>query len=366
MLRRILLATVLGVALVGCKEKRVEQERRAYEIKGDTALVHDTTYLAKRVVVSPVQSESYTREVVTAGTVQAIPTQYAYIAPPFSGRVVRSFVELGQRVAQNTPLFEISSSEFTSAQKDFFQAESERDLALNDLKRKKDLIINGVGSQRELEEAENALRVADKEYENALAALRVYQTEPTHMVLGQPLVVRSPLAGDVIENNIITGQYISSEGDPVAVVANLSKLWVAAQVKEKDIRFIQEGDDMSIHIAALPNQQIEGKVFHIDEAIDLDTRSIKVLSVIENREDLVKLGMYSTVTFSEKESQGLVVAEKAILQADEYNYVYRQLTPTTFIKTKVEVETIKSGKAIISQGLTAGDLIISEGGYYLK
>lgn len=65
---------------------------------------------------------------------------------------------------------------------------------------------NGVSSQKELEEAQNVLLIADKEFENASAALDVYQVEhPGDMTLGQPLVVRSPISGEIIENNIVTG-----------------------------------------------------------------------------------------------------------------------------------------------------------------
>ena len=74
-------------------------------------------------------------------------------------------------------MFEISSPDFTTAQKEYFQALSLRELSKKDLKRKEDLIKNGVSSQKELEEAQNALLIADKEFENASAALEVYQVE---------------------------------------------------------------------------------------------------------------------------------------------------------------------------------------------
>ena len=78
--------------------------------------------------------------------------------------------------------------------------------------------------------------IADKEFENASAALEVYQVEhPENMILGQPLVVRSPISGEIIENNIVTGQYLKDDTEPVAIVADLSEVWIAAQVKEKDI-----------------------------------------------------------------------------------------------------------------------------------
>ena len=146
-------------------------------------------------------------------------------------------------------MFEISSPDFTTAQKEYFQALSLRELSKKDLKRKEDLIKNGVSSQKELEEAQNALLIADKEFENASAALEVYQVEhPENMILGQPLVVRSPISGEIIENNIVTGQYLKDDTEPVAIVADLSEVWIAAQVKEKDIRFINAGSSLDLSL----------------------------------------------------------------------------------------------------------------------
>lgn len=305
-----------------------------YAVNGDTLIIHSPVVISEKIRLSPVEEAPYRKEVITAGTVQAIPTQFAYIASPFPGRIMKSFVRLGQKVSVNTPLFEITSPDFTTVQKEFYQARSEWELARKEMKRKEDLLHHGVGSQRELEEAANALSIAEHEYENAREAIRVFQTDPDDMKLGQPLVIRSPIAGEIIENDVITGQYITSEGDPVAVVADLSKVWITAQVKEKDIRFIHEEDEMDIHISALPGKSIKGKVFHIEDMVDEETRSIRVLSICDNRDQLLKLGMYATVHFIDEEENILVIPDKALLQDEYDSYVFVQLEENKFIKSR--------------------------------
>lgn len=355
-----------AICFAACNNKEIQNEEKAYRIKGDTVYIKDVNVLASKIKLTDVRLEPYSKKVVTAGTVQPIPTQFAYIAPPFSGRVVKSYVKFGQKVSASTPLFEISSPDFTSLQKEFFQARSEKELAQKELARKEDLIKNGVGSQKEMEEALSALQIAEKEYENAYSALQVYHVNPEDMVFGQPLIVKAPIAGLVIDNNIVTGQYISDDSESLATVANLSSVWVVAQVKEKDIRFIHEGDSLDIYISALPGQTLKGKVFHIEEAVDEETRSIKVLSVCDNQKELLKIGMYTTVHFSDKPSGFIHIPEKALLQGEKDSYVYVQAAPNTFVRTPVEVESTKNGRAIISSGLTPHHKIISEGGYYLK
>lgn len=361
-----LLLLVSALYFTACKTKEAQQDNTPFTIKGDTVFVSNDEAFLSQIKLSEVETTPYSKEVITAGTVQPIPTQFAYIAPPFAGRVVKSYIKLGQKVQANTPLFEIFSPDFTTAQKEFFQARSEKELAQKELKRKQDLLSNGVGSQKEMEEAMNVLQIAEKEYENTYSALQVYHVNTNNMVLGQPLIVRSPIAGEVIENNIVAGQYITNDSEPIATIADLSQVWITAQVKEKDIRFIHQGDDMDIYIAAYPEKAFNGKVFHIQEAVDDETRAIKVLSASDNKDGLLKIGMYTTVHFLDKPADFIQIPETALLQGEKDSYVFVQKSPGVFLRTPVDVEATKDGSAIISKGLSNKDIIVSEGGYYLK
>lgn len=352
--------------ITGCKNNDTEQDNSSFIIKGDSVYVKNNDVVLSQIKLSEVGLFPYSKEVITAGTVQPIPIQFAYIAPPFAGRVVKSYIKIGQKVQANAPLFEIVSPDFTNAQKEFFKAKLEKELAQKELKRKKDLLQNGVASQKEMEEAMNIMQIAEKEYENAYSALQVYHINAEKMTLGQALIIRSPITGEVIENNIVTGQYIKDDSDPIATVADLSQIWISAQVKEKDIRFIHRDDNMDIHIAAYPEKSLEGKVLHVEEAVDEETRAIKVLSSVDNKDGLLKIGMYTTVHFTDKPIDFIQIPETALLQGEKDSYVFVQKSPILFIKTPVEVEATENGMAIISKGLSSKDIIISEGGYYLK
>lgn len=361
-----LLLLVSVIYFAGCKNNETQYDNSSFVVKGDSVFIKNEDAVLSQIKLSEVGTAPYSKEVITAGIVQPIPTQFAYIAPPFAGRVVKSYIKIGQKVQASTPLFKIVSPDFTTAQKEFFQAKSEKDLAQNELKRKEDLLKNEVGSQKEMEEALSTLQIAEKEYENAYSALQIYHVNAENMTLGQPLIIRSPIVGEVIKNNIVTGQYIKDDSDPIAVIADLSQVWISAQVKEKDIRFIHADDDMDIYIAAYPEKSLKGKVFHVEEAVDEDTRAIKVLSFVDNKDGLLKIGMYTTVYFLNKPSDFIQIPETALLQGEKDSYVFVKKTPDLFLKIPVEVEATRNGRAIISKGLSNKDIIISEGGYYLK
>lgn len=361
-----LLFPFLLLLLSSCQPAAGLPEAPTYRVEGDTVFIAQNDSIQGKLKLALVQLMPYTKEVITAGTVQPIPTQFAYIAPPFSGRIVRSFVKLGQKVKANTALFEISSPEYTAAQKDFFQARFSKELAQKELTRKEDLLANGVGSAKEFEEALHVLQLADKEYENTFAALRVYQVDPLAMTFGHALLVRSPLAGKVIANSIVTGQYTKDDAEPIATIADLSQVWVTAQVKEKDIRFVHVGSAVKIALSAFPDREIQGEVFHIEESVDESTRSIRVLVLCDNKEELLKIGMYSTVHLFDTATARIHIPEKALLQDAQYSYVFVAVQPNAYVRRPVVVESLKNGLAVIAEGLATGETIISAGAYYLK
>lgn len=349
-----------------CTKTENQADVQGYTVSGDTVRVLQSSW-SDKLAVEEVKAMPYTKKIVTAGTVRPIPTQYANIAPPFAGRVVKCYVQMGQKVQQGTRLFDMNCPDFTAAQKVYFQAYSTFQQAKKDLSRKKDLSYNGVSSQKELEEAETAMMIAEKELENAKAALHVYQYDDlTDMKLGQPLIVRAPISGLLIVNNIVSGQYLKDDVDFVAVVADLSHVWISAQVKEKDIRYITEGNKLDIEVAAYPGEHLEGEVCYVEKALDDDTRSIQVLSICKNEKEMLKLGMYVTVCFQSEPVEMPIVPETALLQGVESNYVFVETAPNVYVRRNVKIEATTEQGAVVGEGLHPGDKIIVRGGYCLK
>jgi cobalt-zinc-cadmium efflux system membrane fusion protein len=238
-------------------------------------------------------------------------------------------------------------------------------LAEKTLKRQQDLITNGVGTQKDLEEAQTAYDVAKKEYENAVIGIKIFKADPDNLALGQPLIVKAPIVGEIVDNKIVVGQFIKDEAGSVATVAELSKVWVVGQIKEKDIRFIHELDECSIEIAALPEKHIRGRVYHVNEIVDEATRSVQILIECDNKDHTLKPGMYVTVDFINAPTSAILIPSKAVLQANDQSYVFVEAAPGKFIKRKIEEGGTENNKIVIKSGLNEGERIISEGGFYL-
>ncbi|MDR1406627.1 MAG: efflux RND transporter periplasmic adaptor subunit, partial [Tannerella sp.] len=165
--KHFLITGIFCLLLLSCRNGRPPGVDAGLTRRGDTVFVSGRSAVSSGIKLLVVETRSFSTEFYATGTVRPVAGQMAEIAPLFDGRVTRSFVALGQRVDVGTPLFELHSAEFSDAVKNYFQSlQAVKTTELN-LRRQEDLVKNGVGVVRELEEAEAGYEVALKECESA-------------------------------------------------------------------------------------------------------------------------------------------------------------------------------------------------------
>lgn len=363
----ILLAVTSSFLLHSCGNPKEDNQENTpnYTIKGDTVVLTENSNIKSKLNFSTVAEQDFVLELTTAGTVKTIPTAYAEIAPPFAGRVSKSYVRLGQKVSVGSPIFEISSPDYFNIQKEYFDAKQEFRQAELKLKRQQDLLKHGVGVQRELEEAETEFLTKKTALSNASAALQTFRVDVGSVVLGQPLIVRSPIKGEIVDNTIVLGQYVKDDAPAIVKVAELSKVWIVGQVKEKDIRFIHELDEVEVKVMAFPNRTIKGKVYHVNEIVNEETRSVEVLVECENPNHDLKPGMYVTVLFKDTPERTILVPSKSVFQQEDKQFVFVKIDDTRFEKKQIETAGTSNGNIVVTSGLQPGEVIVTDGGFLI-
>ncbi|WET51759.1 efflux RND transporter periplasmic adaptor subunit [Chryseobacterium indologenes] len=363
-MRKAVFTIVLLTFITSCKNPKSEDsQNQDLLVKGEHVIVAENNPVFKKIKTEAVSEQEHSDGIVSAGTIQAIPNHYAEIASPFSGRITKSFIQLGQHVSANNPLFEILSSDYFSVQKDYTDALNDVQLAEKNYRRQQDLVKHGVGIQKELDEAETDFKNKKTSLSNASSALKVYNSKGGG--IGSPLIVRAPISGEIISNKIVNGQFLKSDADPVIIIAELSKVWISGDVKEKDIRFVNVGDHVSVKVSAYPDRNITGKVYHINEVVDESTRSIKVLIECDNPDRKLKPGMYATVNFATAPEKTIMIPISALMQQDSSQYVWIKTGKNQFAKRPVTTGEADQKMIRIISGLKAGDIIMTEGGIYM-
>lgn len=364
-MKHIGLLCLIGIVGFSCNGNKAGNDESQYNVQGDTIIVPAASPISQRLKTTFIKEVPYQTVFTTSGVVKAIPTNYAEIASPFAGRITQSFVRLGQKVVKGSPIFKISSPSFFETGKAYYQAKQEMELAHKNLQREKDLYNNKVGAEKEVDEAELNYELKKKDYENALAALKVFQISPSDLVLGQPLIVRAPIAGEVVADKIVIGQYIKEDAEPVAIIADLNKVWVAANVKEKDMPLVRSLEKVQVELVSMPGKIIDGTIYHISEMLNEDTRAVEVLIECDNKGRIMKPGMYGTVKLTDAAANVILLPTSAILQQEDHTYVLVALGNGRYLKREITTSATDNARSVILTELTPGEEVVTEGAFYL-
>jgi membrane fusion protein, heavy metal efflux system len=368
MKKKSILGCIL-IVMISCTHNKSNENNSSdshLKISGDTVFVPDNSPVLSRINLQTITNQEYNIQYKTTGTVKPLSDCMAEVSAPFEGRIVKSFVKLGQKVAAGSPLFELNSSDYFETVKMFLQSRQENTLTEMNYIRKKDLFEKGVSSKKELEEAESAHQIALKEYEKAAASLEIFNVKPDDVSMSKPLVVRAPISGEIVRNNIPVGQYLKIDAQPVLTVADLNKVWVVAHVKENKINMINNQDKVQVFIDAYPDRPVDGFVDYIGNIVDEQTRSVEVFIICKNPDKLLKPGMFATVCFVHKLAEAIVIPENALLQEEDRCYLYAQAGKNRFIKRQVTFTSNGDKNCIVNTGIVPGDVIVAEGGVYLR
>jgi len=354
-----LMVLFLLAAAAGCERKADAQNTRASTLAiiptPQGFFIPENSPLRRQIPVVAVQRQRVRHELNVPATAEADPAKMAKISPPFPGRVVRLFVRLGESVRQGTPLLTLDSPDLVAAQTDFLKARSAESQANRAYARQKNLCEHGIGAKRDLEQAETELDLARSELERATTRLRLLGMDPG--TVGRPVTVRAPITGRIIDLAVAPGEY---QNDPAAVlmtVADLSTIWVTANVPEKDIKRVIVGEEASIDFAAYPGESFPGRVAFIGEILALETRTVRVRIRLDNPEGRLKPGMFARVTLRDKEVQEIVVPATALQVRGDRHVVYVEKTPWTFERREVDVGATLPEGVCIGRGLSEGERV---------
>lgn len=355
----------LLTACGGASQSLNDTETVEVAVNGDTLTVNVTSPIVQRLVTAPVEIEDHAVTLLTTGVVTAVPSAYAEVAAPFAGRVQRTLVQIGQQVRASAPLFELSSSDYSEIVKSYRQAQSELAAAKKQMERVRDLNLNQVASNRELEEAQLDYQNKLEEFHHAEAVAKEYQIDMAHAEVGQPMTVRTPVSGRVLRNDLVRGEYIKEDAEAKLVVADLNKVWVKANITESEAVLADRVERVEIRLVARPDSVISGRLVFRGGMLDEETRTMQTIIECDNARGLMMPNMYAKVLLIAPSARCVTVPRSAVLQGESERYVLRKVGENRYVRTTVKVQSADNVRLIVTEGLEPQDEIITEGAMYL-
>jgi cobalt-zinc-cadmium efflux system membrane fusion protein len=374
--RRILIVAILATALAfGCRKSETEGEH--HEEQGPAAEAHaersanileieETMLRDLRLTTTKVEQRPGGEGVSVVGELQADQTRYAEVGAPVTARVVRLLAAPGQSVRAGQVLAEAQSGELGRARADYDSAQARVTLARAALERKRAL-ADRIVPRREVEEAENDLAAAQADVHAAQSALQALGVSATHGGDGSRLPLVAPIAGTVIERNLVLGQMI----DPTHVafrIGDLSAIWLVAHVFERDAVRVALGAPARVTLAAFPGQTFAGRVTYVGRQVEAESRTIPVRVELENRGGLLRPGMSASAWLQiSTANQNVVTVPVAALQRVRDQWVV--FVPTS--GRTFEIRTVGRGRDLqgeveIVSGLKPGETVVVDGAFLLK
>jgi membrane fusion protein, heavy metal efflux system len=329
----------------------------------------------QKIRLEKVAVTGFRRTIETTGTVAFDQNRATQVLAPISGPVSRIQVEVGARVARGQALATVASPDFAADVSALRKAEALAKNARRVADLDQQLWKNDAIARRDLEQAETDAVAAEADRDAALQQLRdlgvdantlndIRQNRPA---AGAGGLIRSPLAGTVVEKLITPGQLLQAGTTPCFTVADLSSVWVMANIFETDLPFVAPGDAAQI-LTGGSGGPIAGKVDYIAALVDPTTRAISVRIVASNPNEVLKRDLYVRAAIqSHRESSGLLVPVSAVLRDDEnLPFVFVANADGTFARRRVQIGARVGDRQEVTAGLSAGETVVAEGGLFLQ
>jgi cobalt-zinc-cadmium efflux system membrane fusion protein len=323
------------------------------------------------VIIKP---STFRRTIEATGTVGFDENQATTVLAPVGGPVSRLLVSLGAKVKTGDGLATVASPDYATAISTYRKAVTTAKNARRIAELTEKLSQNNL-SRREVEQAQTDAANAEADRDAALEQLHSLGVEEStiqginegRVVADRSGLIRSPVTGTVVERLITPGQLLQAGTTPCFTVADLSQVWVTANIFDSDLAAVQTGDTAEILTKASPTNLL-GTVDYISAIVDSNTRAIGVRIVARNPEEVLKKQMYVRVLIhSRRDQTGLLVPASAVLRDDEdLPFVFLANPDNSFSRRRITLGGRVGDQYEVVSGVASGDQVVIEGGLFIQ
>ena len=335
-------------------------------------MVEAPAILQNKIVVETVAETVLQDSLRASGRVSVNENHLAKIGPSISGRVLEVRANVGQTVTRGQVLAVMHSTQLSDAQANYLKAKSQVELKRLFVERSRKLYEEGIISLLNLRERESVL--VEKEIEmNALAdqlAVMGMHADDLQRLSRQKGVnsntpITATINGSVIARHISVGQIVEIS-DELFVVADLSEVWVVAEVPEKSATALELHALADIEIPALAHQRLKGTLSFIAGTVDPDSRTIKIRIVLPNPDFRLKPEMLASISIQQSSPPALTVAASAVIRDQNQDYVFVETAPHHYNLRAVSLDDEVDGRRRVTAGLSAGEKVVAKGSFQLN
>ncbi len=326
------------------------------------------------------------------GSVAPDDARVAHIRPLARGLVERVWVRPGERVRRGQPLVTYDNiqlgelvGEYLGARAVLQQAAADQLVKQRMVERARALIAIEAIARQTLDLREAELKAADAAMARERAAVARVEEQLHRFGLSDDdlerlsptdgnsphreashAVLRAPFDGVVTKYDVAQGELVEPERE-LLTVTDLSTVWVLGAVYEQDLAKVGAGGDVTVRVDAFPGRAFAGRITHVADRLDPQTRSASVRCVVDNADMSLKIDMFARVTMpTAGRREAVILPAAAVQQIDGQSVIFVRDTPTRFVRRFVELGATAGGLVEARDGVRAGEALVGEGSFYLK
>jgi membrane fusion protein, heavy metal efflux system len=328
------------------------------------------------VKVGPVVERDFPVEKTAVGSIDFNEDMTVQVFTPYQGRIISLFAKVGDDVKKGDTLFTIDSPDLLNADSNLIAAAGVLELTTRNLVRLRQLYETRAVAQKDLEQgisdqqtaegtlrtARDAVRIFGKTDEEIDAIVKERRADPT-------LIVPSPITGHVTARVAAPGLFVQPGNPPAPYsVADISTMWMLANVAESDVPAFHLGQRVKVSISAYPGKVFEGRISTITSMVDPNTHRMLVRSDINDPNHELRAGMFTTfVIQTGNPVHSLAVPLNGVVrEGDGTMTVWATTDRKRFAQRTVKIGLENEGYRQILDGLAPGELVATDGAVFLS
>ncbi len=335
------------------------------EIKVDDELLHQLK------IGEPTFSE-VAGKLQVAGRIDADATRLARIGSPVAGRITDLLVTEGEHVKRGQVLARLHSTELSDAQFAFLKSYSQHQVSERAAERAARLVKADVIGAAEMQRRQAEVVQSNAELSAFRQQLKVLgmsdqaiqELEKSHKLNSEYSIVSS-IDGTVLDRKITIGQIVQP-AEIAFMVADLSNVWMVADIPELNAGGVAVHQAVEAEIAAFPNETITGRLSFVSATVNPETRTVRVRMNLANPRGKYKPAMLATMTLQDKVQREEVVPLTAIVREDNQDHIFVERSPDTFILRQIATGAQFGDTRVVKSGVAPGEKIVIDGAFHLN
>ncbi len=338
----------------------------------DATVIQVDERVEARLTTAAVAVAKLQRKVRVPATVELDPARVSRIDAGADGRMLAVDVDTGQKVSAGQVLAWVTSPDVTRAQVALLGAVAEVDIQRRAVQRASELVQAEVIAQAELERRQKELflaAMAVQSHRDQLALLGMSEREIEQVVrtesIHSEIAVVSDADGVLIERNVDRGQVVRT-GEPVFVVADLSRVRVEGRAPEREVPFLARAREVRVEIPAVNQTARVGDELFVGATVNPQTRTVTVRTALDSPEGIIKPKMLATLEVLGPQEERLAVAAAAVVRDGDREYVFVRESEGRFRFARVSLEREVDQLRAVVEGLSEGDVVVVDGAFRLN